>query len=135
MTALTANSKRDYKSDDIISLKVTASTTIFEGSLVKVTAAGFAAPASPEANSFFAGVALDGIKTGTGQSGEIRVLTKGRFNFAAAGLSQADLGSDVYAEDDNTVNTAAGTNRQKVGKIVRHISATLTEVLIRPFSI
>lgn len=135
MTALTADSKRDSKSDGIVALDVTASTTIYEGSLVIITAAGFAEAAAPAANTIFAGVAIDGIKTGAGQTGTIRVQTKGQFIFASSGLGQDDVGSTVYAEDDNTINTGAGTNRQRVGKITKHISATQAWVQIRPFDL
>ena len=45
------------------------------------------------------------------------------------GFTQASLGDEVFASDDNTVSTTQGANELKVGKIIEVISSTKVLVL------
>jgi hypothetical protein len=132
MTALAANANRIEKDGKLISFPVAASTAIYKGALVRISAAGYLAPCASESGAVFAGVAFEKVNNSAGAAGalECRVEQYGTYEFAAAGIVAADLGKKVYAADDNLVQLATGTNLQLVGKIVKVISATLVVVAI-----
>lgn len=134
MTALTQNVARDGKNTKMPAYPVLADAVIYRGALLKIDAAGFLAPCASEAGCVFAGVAREGVDATGASSGDYKCLveTKDSFYVAAAGIVAADLGKKVYAADDNTVQLAAGTNLQEVGKIIEVVSATL--VLVQPNS-
>jgi predicted RecA/RadA family phage recombinase len=126
MTALTDNKEVIEKNRRLLSLKVGASANIFKGAICKIKADGYMAPMAAEASAFMAGIAYEVGNNSNGADGDIecRVLREGVFQMVTAGASQADLGSDVFASDDQTVSTTQGANEIKVGKIVEVISAT-----------
>lgn len=132
MAALSAKTDREEKEGKIVSHPVVASDIIYAGALVKHNAAGFLAPCAAEAGAVFAGVAVESIDNSAGSAGDksCRVEKKGNFLMNGTGLSQADVGSAVFASDDNTVSTTQGSNEQQVGRIVEFISATQVRVKI-----
>lgn len=125
MAALTSNKEVNMKDGELLAHPVLTATHIYKGALVKHTAAGYLAPCAAEANAFFAGVAYEEVNN-TGASGakKCRVWTEGVFELNGTGLAQSDVGSTVYASDDQTVSTTQGSNEQAVGKIVGFISST-----------
>ena len=132
MVALTADTQRVHQEPNIISYGIEAAEIIYKGALCKINADGYLEACSAEAGAVFAGVAYEGVSNASGANGAVdaRVMTEGILPFAATGLAATNVGNVVYATDDNTVQTAAGTNLQKVGRITEVISATECKVQI-----
>lgn len=126
MTALTANKEVIEKDRKLLAMPVVASDIIYKGAIVKINAAGYAAPMAAEAGAHMGGMAYEKADNSTGAAGAIKckLMREGVFKLVSAGLTQADLGSIVYASDDQTVSTTQGTNEVAVGRIVEVISAT-----------
>ena len=93
---------------------------------------GLLVRAANTAGAKFAGVATFGEVTGaTGNKTKMLVHRAGSgkvVTVASAGLTQADVGKDVYVTDDQTVTKAA--NNVKVGVIQEVISATECRIII-----
>lgn len=134
MTALTESKDRVYKEGKLQSFPVVASDIIYKGALVKVNAAGYLAPCAAEAGAKFAGVAYEEVDNSAGAAGDVscRAERTGVHLMNGTGFSQADVGSKVYASDDDTVSTVQGANEQEVGQIVEFISSTEVYVDIAP---
>ena len=126
MTALTDNKEVIEKGRALLRYPVVASDIIYKGAIVKINAAGYLAPMAAEAGAFMAGMAYEKADNSAGSAGDIecKVQREGVFEMVSSGLAQADVGSIVYASDDQTVSTTQGTNEIAVGKIVEVISAT-----------
>lgn len=125
MTVLADNKEVIEKARRLLSYPA-AVDIIYRGAIVKINAAGYAAPMAAEAGAFMAGIAEEKVDNSAGSAGdvEVKVLREGIFEVVAAGMAQADLGSLVYASDDQTVSTTQGANEVLVGRIVEVISAT-----------
>ena len=137
MAALTANVDRKEKEGKLLASPVVASDIIYQGALVKHNAAGYLAPCAVEAGAVFAGVAYEKVDNSAGLAGEksCKVEKYGAYLMSGAGFSQADVGSEVRASDDNTVQTGALADSQPVGKIVEYISATQVRVRIDGYAV
>ena len=137
MAALAADRNVTHQEGKMLALSVVASDIIYKGALVKINAAGYLAPCAGEAGSQFAGVAVEQCDNSAGSAGdkEVLVMQDGCHELPGSGFSQADVGSQAYATDDNEVTTTEGTtSKQKVGIIVKYISATKVLVKIMPYS-
>lgn len=131
MSALTADKEVSRKDGSIVSHPVSGSVTIYKGALCKITAAGYLAPMAAEAGAFMAGVAYEStVNSGSAGAKVCRVWADGIFELAGTGFAQSDVGSSVYASDDQTVSTTQGSNEILVGKIVSFISSTKVAVKI-----
>ena len=108
-----------------------AAVNVFAGALVSKNAAGFAKPSSDTASELFLGVADKTSLNATGAAGAklVRVWKHGVFTFATTGAVQADIGTQVFASDDQTVLKTT-TNSVAVGRIVEVLSATSVRVRI-----
>jgi len=131
MTALAAD--RDTGSKDaggLLAIAVEESTTIYAGGGVMVNAAGYAIPAADTASCIPMGVATTQADNSSGDDGDInvKVWTRGKFVFAHAAATQANVGDSVYWTDDQTVEDSGATNDVPAGKITAIISATEVEV-------
>ena len=135
MTALTKDNLAEHKEGKLLAFPVKGSTKIYQGAICKVTAAGYLAGAAAEAGAVFAGMAYEQVDNSSGADGAVkcRVLTEGVFPMAGSGFAQSDLGSKVYASDDQTVSTTQGANEQEVGKIVEVVSATEVMVMLKQY--
>jgi hypothetical protein len=134
--ALSANQEVIEQDGQILSFPV-AVAHIYKGAMVKINAAGYLAPAAPEAGSQFAGVAYEEKDNSGGSAGDLecRVVQHGCHVLIGSGLAQTDVGLQVYATDDGVITTTEGTtSKQKVGHIVKVLSATEALVKIEPFS-
>ena len=103
-----------------------AGVKLYRGAMVKVTAPGYLAPIADEVGAKMAGVNTFQSDNTGGLAGDVygRYWTQGIFLLTGSGLTQADIGSDVYALDDQTITTTAATHL-KVGSIVApFVSAT-----------
>ena len=126
MAVLTDNIEISEKPGMKITFPVVASDIIYRGALCKINAGGYLAPCVAEAGSFFAGVAYEKCDNSAGAAGdkECQIMTEGMFLLTAAGMAITDVGSPVYATDDNLVSTVDAGNEQLVGKIMSVVSAT-----------
>lgn len=130
--ALSANKEVQEQQGIKISMPVKAAVSIFKGAIVKIAADGFAAPMEAEVGAYLAGIAESVADNTSGASGDLNVdvKTEGSFLLDGAGFSQASVGDDVYASDDETISDTQGANEIKVGKIVKYVSATQVWVKI-----
>jgi len=124
MTALAADLEVTERDGVVQSAPMVATDTIYRGAIVMHNAAGFLAPAATGAGSFFAGIAEEQV-TNTGSAGDKNCKYKrtGVYLLTSSGLAQADIGTKVYASDDQTLTTTS-TNNVLVGQIVEFVSAT-----------
>jgi len=127
MSALTRDRATPYREGIEVEYPVAANTKIYAGSLVCVSATGYAAPAADTSGYRFAGVAMEQVDNSDGSDGEkqVRLRRAGVFEFDAVSISQDMVGTAMYAADDHTFDDAAGpTNDVKVGLLVKYVSAT-----------
>ena len=99
--ALTSDrSVNRYVDQDLRSFAVNASTTIYKGGFVSVSATGYAQPLT--AGETCVGLAYEACDNASGDAGDktVRVLTQGDFEHALANATVADIGKAVYASDD-----------------------------------
>lgn len=124
MAALTegrTTKKRDAKS---FGRQIAANVKIHEGSLVALSATGYATPGAVATTLVADGLALATVDNLGGAAGAKTVtVEKGTFQFAnsAAGdlITIAEIGDDAYIVDDQTVaKTNGGATRSVAGKIM-----------------
>lgn len=102
---------------------VAANTRIFGGALVALTAAGLAVPGSTATDLKVAGVAEARADNTGGTDGAIRVrLNRLPHQFGnsagADAITLADLGTDCFIVDDQTVaKTNGGGTRSRAGRV------------------
>lgn len=125
MAALTSNKEVLEKHRRLLEMPV-AVDIIYKGAIVKINAAGFLEGMAAEAGALMGGIAYEQKDNSGGAAGDIncKVLREGIFLLAGAGFVAADLGSQAYASDDQTVSVTQGVNEIAVGKIVEVVSAT-----------
>lgn len=99
---------------------------IYAGSLVRINAAGFLAPAAAEASTGgCVGVAFETVDNSGGSAGDLRCdVQEGHFRFAATSIVQGDVGAVMFASDDQTFDETQGANEPIAGKLVEFLSAT-----------
>jgi hypothetical protein len=130
MAITTAKRSLDYAPGEIVSFKVASATTIPEGAIVSINAAGFAVNGTDAANDVFVGIADETVANPSGGTLEVKVRRKGIYTFKFDGsAAQADVNTLVYIKDNETVDIAGDlTNDVLVGRIVRVLSASLVRV-------
>lgn len=130
MAALTVSKEVAEKDGVIHASSVAAATTIFRGALTCYNPAGYLIPAATGAGNIFAGVSEEEV-VNSGAAGEktCRVKKTGNYLLEGAGFTQADVGSFVYASDDQTITLTSTTN-PIVGQIVEYVSATQVWVML-----
>jgi hypothetical protein len=127
MSALSRDRATPYREGIEVEYPVAANTTIYAGSLVCVSATGYAVPAADTSGYRFAGVAMEQVDNSDGSDGgkTVRLRRAGVFEFDAVSISQDMVGAAMYAADDHTFDDADGpTNDIKVGLLVKYVSAT-----------
>lgn len=131
--ALTAPAQIDRKDENISKLPM-AVQKIYDGALVKINAAGYLANCAAEAGAVFAGVALQTVDNSAGSAGTLsmRVYKAGVFKLPLAGAAVTDVGSAVYATDENTITKTYAANKQRVGVIVAYEDSSNVWVKIMP---
>lgn len=120
MASLTAPRNTLERFGDNVGFLVKANTTIFQGGLVALEA-GYAVPGHTATGLVAIGRAERVVTEG--QTGVSTVEVKrGTFRFgnaSADAVVQADVGSDCYIVDDQTVSkTSGGGERSRAGKVV-----------------
>ena len=126
MASLTDNKEVLEKHRRLLENPVAAAVVIFKGAIVMSNATGFLAPAEALLNAKMAGIAYEKVDNANGAAGDVdcKLLREGLFELSGAGFTQADIGKEVYASDDQTVSITQGTNEIAVGKIAQVTSAT-----------
>lgn len=123
MTALAADRNTPQRSGDRRDIPVAASTLIYAGALVAINASGYAVPFSTSTTLKPAGRAEVRADNSAGAAGDIKVhVAVGIFRWGNStstdALTQADIGSDCYGVDDQTVAKTSGTNTRSIaGKV------------------
>lgn len=123
MAALTQERDTKRRTGDLLSLPVAAGVRIFAGSLVARDADGNAVPGRAAANLLGAGRAADSYDNSAGAAGAISAeIQKGIFAFAnsaaADAITRADIGTDCFIVDDQTVaKTNGGSARSVAGRV------------------
>lgn len=101
---------------------VKAATTIYQGGIVCLDAAGWAVPGAVATTLIAIGVAQETV-VNSGANGDKRADARRgtfRFNNSSSGdlIARAEIGDDCYIVDDQTVaKTDGGATRSKAGKI------------------
>lgn len=133
MTNLTASRPDQRQNGELVDVVLAATTKVFKGSNVNYNAAGLAKKASDTTGESFAGVAIE-TKDSSGSKDSdkyVRVWKEGVFSMNCTGATQAWVGQDVFAVDDNVVALGATTtNDVRVGRVVQFVSSTEVRVKI-----
>lgn len=127
MVTLAANKPRAYEVGDRNEYPVVASDIIYEGAAVGLNA-GNARPLV--AGDAFAGFAEAPVDNSAGAAGDkrVRVKERGKIEVPVTGVTGiTDVGSSVYASDDDTF-TLTATGNSLIGTVVRHVSGTTAVV-------
>jgi hypothetical protein len=123
MAALTVDRNTPRRDGDIISMGVAGAKKIFAGAMVALDANGYATPGVTATDLLGIGRAEAHVDNSSGADGDLSVdVRKGVFRFAnsTAGdqIAAADIGSDCYIVDDQTVAKTDGTGTRSVaGKV------------------
>jgi len=134
--AVTANQVIE-KREGRRSYPVAASVHIYEGTLVFLTAAGYATDVTATGVNGFVGVAVGEQDNSTGSAGDltVEVWAEGEFVLQGTGFAQADVGSKVYAEDNYAVGVSISTASVPIGMVTEFISSTKIRVEIDPVGV
>lgn len=124
MAALTEGRTTAKRDGNSYGRLVAATKKIYEGSIVCLSATGYATPGATATTLVADGVATQTVDNSAGANGAATVVVeKGVFRFAnsAAGdaITKAEIGDDCYIVDDQTVAKTDGTSTRSVaGKIM-----------------
>jgi hypothetical protein len=133
--AVTANQLLKFQDGDKRSYPVAASVNIYQGTMVFITAAGFATDTTATGVNGFAGIAIGQADNSSGTAGDVQVevWAEGDFELVGAGTyTQSNVGDYVYGDDNFTINTAIGSTSVPIGRVVGFVTATKLTVSIRP---
>ena len=128
MAALTKDRATPYRDGIEIDFPVAANIKIYAGSLVCANTTGYAVPAADTAGLKFGGVALEQADNTGGANGAktVRLRRSGVFEFDAASITQAMVGTAMYIVDDHTMDDATGpTNDIRIGILVKYVADTI----------
>lgn len=119
--ALSAARNTPRRAGDSVVLGVYTGTVIYAGAMVAVNSSGYAVPAADTSGYQVIGAAsatVDNSPYGASGAKSIEVL-RGTFRWGNnAGITDADIGSFAYAEDDNSVDDDAPSQSIIAGVIV-----------------
>ena len=125
--AVTANQIVKQQDGSIRSYPVAASTKIYQGTLVFLTASGYADDDTATGVNGFLGIAKEYVDNSSGSAGDlsVEVYTEGDFELVGGGTyTQANVGDIVYAEDNYTIGVAISSASVPIGKVTRFVSGT-----------
>ena len=127
MAALTAGRKvptrkpNPYDMGLEVSYTVAASTTIYEGSFVRIDVGGDIVPCdgTDSQTLFFVGMALETVDNSGGSDGDLscKVLVGGVIEHTIGSETLADIGKYVYTTDDQTLVVNSADN-ELVGTVI-----------------
>lgn len=124
--AVTANQMISRQDSGRKSLPMEEATTIYEGTLVFINAAGYADDDTGTGANRFGGIAVKSFDNSTGADGGLtcEVFSEGIFLLTGTGFAQTSVGRDAYATDNYTVTGAPSASGVRIGKIVAYVSST-----------
>lgn len=128
MTTLAANSPREFELGELNHIPVVAADIIYEGAAVgMVEATGYAQPLTT--SDRFVGFATRKADNSTGAAAAINVevVKKGTIQLAVTGVVITDIGSPVFAADDDTFNMSP-VSRVFIGFVKRFVSTGIAIV-------
>lgn len=115
----------------LISVKMAASTTIYQGGGVMLNSSGLAIPAADTASCYLAGVAMETKTSDATTASYISVAASGVFNFKTSSMSQTSVGLYTCWSDDETVALIGGvSNDVPAGVCVAYNSDDTADILI-----
>jgi len=128
--ALTASRNVDrYVDQELRTLRLKSSTTVYRGALVGL-AAGYAR--GLVAGDVFCGVSYEEtVNAGADGAKAVRIYTVGDFEHAVSGASQTDVGRPVFSSADDTLTFVAAGNSY-VGIVQDFVSSGVVIVRIDP---
>lgn len=131
--AVTANQVIKRREDCVRAYPVAASTRIYEGTLVYITAAGYADDDTATGVNGFAGIARAEADNSSGSAGDVwvEVYSEGEFELVGSGFAQTDVGMPIYGDDNFTIVNALGSTSVRIGTATRYISSTKLGVTIK----
>jgi hypothetical protein len=136
MTALTKDTRRDYREGVDHPYPVAGSQIIYGNAFVCANATGFAVPGSDTAGLLFVGVGKQHVDNSDGADGDLQVVVRRKHVHKVkivSTITQANVGDKVYLVDDDTMDLAAGvTNSIYGGIIVGFIDGNIAWVDIEP---
>jgi hypothetical protein len=100
---------------------------VYKGTMLNVDADGYVGKAAAAANTFFAGICLEEVDNSGGSAGDLnaKIARNGRWLLTFSDtLTIADVGSVVYATDDQTATVTSAANAQIVGTITEFVTAS-----------
>jgi hypothetical protein len=130
MTAITTERDTQRRLGDQVACPVLAATKVLAGSLVALTAAGYAQGGAVATTLKAMGMAEETADNTAGASGDIKVRVRrdGWFRFAnsAAGdlITIADISANCYIVDNQTVAKTDGTATRSIAGKIRDVDAT-----------
>lgn len=128
MTTLSENKERTWRVGNINGLPVIAADIIYRGAAVGDNGSGYMRPLV--AGDPFRGFAESKVDNSDGSAGDanVQLWESGVIKLPVTGASAVtDVGSRVYASDDDTFTLTEGANSY-IGRVTRWISSTTCEV-------
>ncbi|MBU1193970.1 MAG: hypothetical protein KKE62_01945 [Proteobacteria bacterium] len=136
MTALTKDRDTRRKDGKIGQGLIAASTKLYGGAMLCFNAAGYLVAGADTAGLIFAGICKAPQDNTSGDAGDlVAEFEKDGMHLMTLGtaITQANVGDQVYIEDDQTVDLAANvTNDIFCGVIAEFVTTTLAYVDITP---
>jgi hypothetical protein len=128
MAALTAARATPAALGDIREVPLPANGKVYQGGMVQITAAGYAASASATAANVTIGRAEETVDNTGGANGDKRIrVRRGVFRFAnsAAGdlIARTEIGKTVYVVDDQTVAKTSNAGARPAAGICFDVDA------------
>ncbi|MEJ2183387.1 MAG: hypothetical protein P8Y66_07670 [Nitrospirota bacterium] len=127
MAALTEDRNTPRREGRVLSLPVAGGETIYAGALVALNAGGYAAPGATATGLRGLGRAEARADNSSGADSALSVdVQKGVFRFANDGadpVGRADIGTDCYIVDDQTVARTDGAGTRSVAGRVMDVDA------------
>lgn len=128
MTALTQDRATPIRSSEDFGFPMAASTKIFRGSIAVLNASGYLTKGITATGLKCVGVASDLADNSAGANGAIvGKVRRGCYRFANSAstdlIALADVGSDCYIVDDQTVAKTNGSATRSVAGKIRDVDA------------
>lgn len=128
MAALTEDRDTPRRDGVQFDFPVAAGTKIYAGALVAMNSAGYATKGAVSTTLRGVGVAEEQVDNSAGSNGDKRVkVRRGTFRFANSSsgdaITLADVGSDCYIVDDQTVAKTNGSNTRSIAGKVSDVDA------------
>ena len=121
--ALTADRNTPYRNGEFLNIGVAGSTKIYAGAMVAKNTSGYALPAADTAGLIVMGRSEEQVDNSSGSNGDenITIRRNEAFKFKNSttnAVTIAEIGKDIFVEDDETVSKEPGTNSIIAGKCI-----------------